>query len=117
MHGADGSGKVFGESIVWYNCPYLRAQVELTPERREHIGIRHPDVVAYLNRIGAVLELPDEIRRSQRDVETLLFYRMFVETLGGKNVVVVVKVGPRSFILSVYLSRTRLNGETVWTRS
>lgn len=102
---------------TWYNCPYLKSRVELTAERRAHIAIRHPDVLPYLARIGAVLEQPDEIRRSQRDSETLLFYREFPKMLGGKNLAVVVKIDHRAFVLSAYLTRTRVNGEVLWKKT
>lgn len=105
-----------GTTEVWYDCPYLKARVELTYERREHITSRHPDVAPYLGHIGEALESPDEIRRSQRDPETLVFYRFYRRMLGGKNLAVAVKTNHRSFILTAYLTRTRVNGEIVWTR-
>jgi len=101
---------------MWYNCPYLKAQVELTDERREHIINRHPDVKPFLDLLGEVVEFPDEIRRSQRDPNTLIFYRLYRELLGGKNLAVVVKIDHRAFVLSAYLTRTRVNGEMLWAK-
>ena len=69
---------------MWYNCPYLKTQIELTDERREHIINRHSDVEPFLIHLANVLESPDEIRTSQRDSETVIFYRHY-EMLGGKN--------------------------------
>ena len=105
-----------GEHGLWYNCPYLRTRVELTDERRAHIALRHPDVTRYLNYIGDVLEKPDEIRNSQRDPETLIFYREYRKMLNGKSLAVVVKRNGRSFILTAYLTRARVNGEVIWVR-
>lgn len=101
---------------MWYNCPYLKRQVELTDERCEHIISRHPDVKPFLDFLGEVIEFPDEIRTSQRDPETLIFYRLYRELLDGKSFAVVVKIDRRAFVLSAYLTRTRVNGEILWAR-
>jgi len=101
---------------MWYNCHYLNRQVELTDERREHIISRHPDVVPVLSEIAVTLETPDEIRSSQRDPETLIFYRVLT-TAAGKSLALVVKVDHRAFILSAYLTRARVNGEIRWARN
>lgn len=102
---------------MWYNCPYLKTKIELTDERHDHISHRHPDVLPFLVYLGEVLESPDEIRTSQRDPETLVFYRFYRQMLGGKNLAAVVKRNDRAFVLSAYLTRTRVNGEIVWAKN
>jgi hypothetical protein len=47
-------------------CPYLKADVELTDERLEHIKTEHDDFVPFLDRLSLVLLAPDEVRRSNR---------------------------------------------------
>jgi hypothetical protein len=101
---------------MWYNCNYLNGMVELTDERREHIASRHPDVIPFLSEITATLDTPDEIHSSQRDPETLVFYRVLTSAT-GKSLALVVKVDRRAFILSAYLTRTRVNGDIVWAKN
>ncbi len=115
--GKPHSRATVGRQGLWYNCPYLRVVVELTDERRSHITIRNPDVTRYLNYTGDDLENPDEIRTSQRDLETLIFYQEYRRMLNGKSLAVAVKRDGRSFILSAYLTRARVNGEVLWARN
>jgi len=50
-----------------FSCPYLKGEVELTPEREEHIGERHPDLLReHRQRIAETLADPDQVRRSAR---------------------------------------------------
>jgi hypothetical protein len=79
--------------------------IELTHERWEHIALYHADIVPFLDRLNAVLAHPDEVRRSLDDPQVNLFYKYYPDILGGKYVVVVVKVGEeRNFVLTAYLT-------------
>lgn len=89
----------------------LGQPVELTDERRAHILKRHPAVAPFLERIGDVLVLPEEVRRSTYDPEVLLFSRFYPDILGGKHLVVVVKIDGRRFILTVYVTRRLVGGQ------
>ena len=85
--------------------------VELTDERREHIARYHSDLIPFLDRLGAVLAHPDELRRSLDDPEVILMYKYYPDILGGKYVAVVVKVGERrSFVLTAYLTKSIRTG-------
>jgi hypothetical protein len=104
-----------------FSCPYLKAEVELTPEREQHIAERHPDLLPeHRQRISDTLAAPDEIRFSRRFAEARLFSRWFESVRGGKFVVVVVvsQAGPgrRHWIITAYLARKLSEGEVEWKR-
>jgi len=89
----------------------LGKNIELTAERKIHILLYHPDLKPYFSKIKAILLKPGEIRVSKSDPAVLLFYKFFANILGGKFIVVTVKVNERSFILTAYLSNRILSGE------
>ena len=89
----------------------LRQPVEFTDERRAHILKRHPAAAPFMERIRDVLALPQQIRRSTYDPEVLLFSRFYPDILGGKHLVVVVRIDGRRFILTVYLTRRLAGGQ------
>jgi hypothetical protein len=78
-------------SMAKFSCPYLKGEVELSKEREKHIAERHPDLLpAHRKCIAETLFNPDQIRRSARFGNALLFYRWFEKGRGGKYVAVVV---------------------------
>jgi len=89
----------------------LGRPVELSDERRTHILDRHPSVAPFLERIGEVLLRPEAVRRSTYDPEVLPFSRFHPDGLGGKHLVVVVKLGGRCFVLTAYLTRRLAGGQ------
>ncbi len=92
--------------------------VELTEERWQHIVTEHPIMREYREKLPTVLADPDYVKRSKRDADVLLYYRYFTDILDGKFLLVVVKKDtPRSFILTGYVTRSIMKGESVWARS
>ena len=79
-------------------------KIELTTERKRHIVIRHPELQGHLQKIGKVLQKPDEIRVSRYDANVLLFYKYFGKIRGGKYFSVTVKLADRSFVLTAYFT-------------
>lgn len=69
--------------MSWLACPYLHGKVELSKEREKHITEHHPDLLpGNRNFIITTLSDPDQIRRSSRFTNALLFslgFRIFVE--------------------------------------
>jgi hypothetical protein len=55
----------------------------------------------------------EEICRSTYDPEVLLFSRFYPDILGGKHMVVAVKIDERWFILTVYVTRRLRDAVTV----
>lgn len=66
--------------------------VELTSARRRHIIETHPVMEAYLSKLREVLAKPEDVRRSSRADDVLLFYRFFDNIENGKYIAVVVNV-------------------------
>ncbi len=105
-----------------FPCPYLGGEVELTDERERHIAENHPDLLPeHRERIAVTLADPDQVRTSSRLASARLFAKRFEILRGGKHVVVVVvsQPGPagRHWILTAYMARKLVEGETEWKRS
>ncbi len=104
-----------------YPCPYLKGEVELTPERERHIAVRHPDLLPeHRDRVKETLGDPDQVRRSTRFGNARLFSRWYTDVQRGKHVVVVVVSEPdatnRHWIITAYLTRRLAEGEPEWKR-
>lgn len=105
-----------GIAMLWLDI--FSQAVELTEERWQHIVTEHPIMVTYRDKIPTTLLDPDYIKRSKRDEHVTLYYRYFADILDGKYLLSVVKKGlPRSFILTGYVTRSVMKGETLWERS
>ena len=64
------------------------------------ISIKHPVMAGREHEIGAVLEYPDEIRRSRSDPDVLLFYK---QARARRWYCAVVKqMGGQSFLITAY---------------
>jgi hypothetical protein len=104
-----------------FPCPYLKAEVELTPERERHIAERHPELSEKINEcLAKTLADPDQVRRSSRFANARLISRNFEDLWGQKQLVVVVvsQLGPpRHWIITSYLTRRFSSGELEWTRN
>ncbi|MCI0565438.1 MAG: hypothetical protein MN733_43795 [Nitrososphaera sp.] len=96
-------------------CPYLDENVILYADRRRHIVEHHPEIRQCFKYIPDILGSPDEIRKSQYNINVLLFYKWFDIVLGGKYLVVVVD-RLRKSVLTVYSSDRQKLGETVWRK-
>jgi hypothetical protein len=106
---------------MWFPCPYFQGEVELTEEREQHIGENHPDLLPeYRDRIADTLADPDQVRRSTRFGNALLFSRWFEEVRGGKHIVLVVLTegtpNGRNWIITAYIARRLAGGDIVWQR-
>jgi hypothetical protein len=103
-------------------CPYLGGTVELTDERRQHILLRHPDLLPeHFDRLAATLADPDEVRKDRRFPGTRIFSRWFEDLKGGKFIVgVVVSDLPpqeRHWIVTAYIARELVRGDIEWKRA
>ncbi len=94
----------------------LNEEIVLTQAVRTVILTKHPEVADFIDKIGSVLNDPDEIRRSMRDDRAVLYYRYESEVLNSKWVVVVVKRIDRNFISTIYATDTVKSGEVIWTK-
>src|SRR5687767_8903268 len=107
--------------MTTFPCPYLRGEVEWTQEREEHIAEHHPELLPeHRARVAETLANPDQVRRSVRFGSARLFSRWYSDLRGGKHVVVVVVGDPvsgRHWIITAYIARRLVEGETEWRRS
>ena len=108
--------------LLKFYCPYLEGEVELSEEREHHIAVHHPDLFPQQRHcLIEVLLSPDEIRRSKRFGNALLFSRWFQDLSEGKYVVVVVVsddgIPKRHWIVTAYIARKLAKGVIEWKRS
>ena len=108
--------------MIWFPCPYLGVDVELTDAREAHIAGRHPDLLPELReRRATVLGDPDEVRRSSRLGSARLFSHWCDDVRGGKHIVMVVHLDPpptsRAWVVTAYVARRLSGGILEWTRS
>lgn len=105
-----------------FSCPYLRADIELTTERRQHIESKHPELSPEIQTcLGQTLVEPDEVRLDVRFPNTRIFTRWFDSFLGGKHLAVVVvtdtQTEDRHWIVTAYATRNVRQGEIEWKRN
>jgi hypothetical protein len=101
-----------------FYCLFLHSDVVLTDEREQHIAARHPDLLpAYRDTLASTLFDPDQVRRSKRISNALLFSRWFDEVRNGKYVVVVVITNAPHWIITAYMTKTLAEGDVLWTRN
>ena len=77
----------------------------------QKIILKHPDLAEYLELVKQALALPDEIHRSSRDAEVLLFY------LAGEHrwvVAVARRANHEGFLITAYQTGAIKEGETIW---
>jgi len=104
-----------------FNCPYVKAEVELTDEREQHIIKTHPGTLPdYLEQPAETLAEPDQIRGSDRDPDAMLFSKWFDTIRTGRYLVVVVvrqTETERYWVVTTYTAR-KITGRTViWTKT
>jgi hypothetical protein len=104
-----------------FKCPYLSNVVHVTDERKAHIAQNHPDLLPeYEDRIGSVLNDPDQVRISERFKNARLFSKWFDNIRGGKYIVVVVisedRPVNRNWIVTAYITRRLSGGRLEWKK-
>ncbi|MBD2082757.1 hypothetical protein [Leptolyngbya sp. FACHB-17] len=104
-----------------FNCPFVNAEVELTDEREQHIIETHPGTLPdYLEQLAETLAEPDQIRRSDLDLDAMLFSKWFDTTRTGRYLVVVVvrqTETERYWIVTTYTARKITGGTVIWTKA
>ncbi|MEW6578775.1 MAG: hypothetical protein AB1435_06220 [Chloroflexota bacterium] len=95
---------VFGNAVV------------LTSMVRTAILAKHPEVSGFIDQVGEVLRMPDEVRQSVSDNRIVLYYQFKDRVLGGKWVVVVVKRIEQHFISTIYATDKIKSGDVIWTK-
>ena len=77
----------------------------------QKIILKHPDLMEQLEAVKQALAFPDEIRRSSRDAEVLLFYRA-----GEHRWVVAVarRANREGFLITAYQTDAIKEGKMIW---
>ena len=91
----------------------LGFRVTCTADRWNLIaGQKHPAMLGRLAEVAATLREPDEIRRSSKDADVLLFHRR----AGRRWVCAVARYNPlASVLITAYPADSIKRGDVVWT--
>jgi len=90
----------------------LNFTVRTSEEYWQTLIVKHPDIADLEAEVRQALNSPDEIRRSSRDPNLLLFYL----TLKEKRWVVAVarRLNGDGFLITAYQTDAIKEGETLW---
>ena len=90
----------------------LNFTVRTSEEYWQKLIIKHPDIVDLEAEVRQALNSPDEIRRSSRDPDLLLFYLVLKE----KRCVVAVarRLNGDGFLITAYQTDAIKEGEALW---
>jgi len=90
----------------------LNFTVRTSEEYWQKLIVKHPDIADLEAEVRQALSSPDEIRRSSRDPNLLLFYL----TLKEKRWVVAVarRLNGNGFLITAYQTDAIKEGETLW---
>ena len=89
----------------------LGFKVRTSADYWQKIILKHPDLLERLELVKQALAAPDEIRRSSRDENVLLFY------LAGNHrwvVAVARRADNAGFLITAYQTDAIKEGETIW---
>ena len=92
----------------------LNFHVRTSDEYWQKLIIKHPDIADLETEVKQALAEPDEIRRSSRDPNVLLFYL----TLKQQRWVVAVarRLNGDGFLITAYQTDAIKEGETLWRK-
>jgi hypothetical protein len=92
----------------------LNFTVRTSEEYWQNLIINHPDIADLEAEVKQALNSPDEIRRSSRDPNLLLFYLTLQEK--GWVVAVARRLNGDEFLITAYQTDAIKEGETLWHR-
>ena len=93
----------------------LAFSVEVTRGRWSLIvSAKHPVMSGREDDVRSALEHPDEIRRSRRDAEVLLFYRL--ERPGRWTCAVIRRTTTGALLVTAYPTDAVKEGEQIWAK-
>lgn len=92
----------------------LNFHVRTSDDYWEKLVVKHPDLTELEIEIRQCLADPDEIRRSSRDPNVLLFYRTLEERRWA--VAVAKRLNSEGFLITAYQTDAIKEGETLWRR-
>ena len=93
----------------------MAQSVVVTRERWNLIvSIKHPVMNGHEDDVRAALEHPDEVRRSRRDPDVLLFYRL--ERPGRWTCAVIRRTDEGGLLVTAYPTDAVKEGEQIWVK-
>jgi len=92
----------------------LNFTVRTSEEYWEKLIVKHPDIADLELEIQQALANPDEIRRSSRDPNVLLFYLVLKERRWV--VAVARRLNSDEFLITAYQTDAIKEGETLWRK-
>ncbi len=92
----------------------LNFTVRTSEDYWQRLLIKHPDMEALEDLIQLALSAPDEVRRSSRDADVLLFYRVRREERWV--VAVARRLNGDGFLITAYQTDAIKEGERVWLK-
>jgi hypothetical protein len=92
----------------------LNFHVRTTEEYWQKLIVKHPDLTDLASEIEQALADPDEIRRSSRDPNVLLFYRILKERRWA--VAVAKRLNNEGFLITAYQTDAIKEGEPLWRK-
>lgn len=102
-------------------CHFLGGEVELSPERLQHIQERHPGTLPdFEEQLEETITNPDLIRRSEKDLSAWIFSKWFTSIRTGRFLIVIIiaESDPTRFwIVTTYTARKITGGITVWKKT
>ena len=90
----------------------LNFYVRTSEEYWQKLIVKHPDLINLESEIRQTFADPDEIRRSSRDVDVLLFYRILKERRWA--VAVVKRLDEEGFLITAYQTDALKEGDPLW---
>jgi len=101
-------------SLLFRTTMPIALTVEVTRERWNLIvSVKHPVMTGPEDDVRAALEHPDEIRRSRRDEQVLLFYRL---ERPGRWTCAVIRRTNGGLLITAYPTDAIKEGERIWVR-
>lgn len=78
---------------------------------------KHPIVERYEKEVKETLKEPDEVRRSRKDANVLLYYRRY-KNLENRYICVLIKqLNGEGFVITAYLADKVKRGNVIWQKS
>ena len=78
------------------------------------VSTKHPVMSGHEDDVRAALERPDEVRRSRRDPDVLLFYRL--ERPGRWTCAVIRRTDEDGLLITAYPTDAVKEGEQIWVK-
>lgn len=91
-------------------------EIRFTRERWDYIVSKRPIMGKFREQLIDTIKKPEFIKKSVYDSEVVLYYKHFKDILGGKYMVVALRINIDRFVLTGYISDRIKKGEVIWEK-